>query len=774
MASLESLEAMSPAEARRMLHALCMHQIELELQNEELRRTQLELDSARARYFDFYDQAPVGYCTVGELGLILEANLTAATHLGVARGALDARPFGSFIFPADKDIYDLYVKQVLKTGESQSCELRMVKSGGTSFWVHLVTSAAPDVNGVRVMLSDISERKCMEEVMHASEQKFRTLAENSPDPIYRYDRDCRRLYVNPIVGKIIGLPVDELIGKSPMDGAILVSEQSRKVMQGIHIVFDSGKLAHTDLDFVAPDGQHRSYSMLLVPERDARGQVVTVLALGRDVTERRLAERRLHASEQTFRAMVEHSPDAITRYDAECRRTYVNPALQALLGFTAEELLGKTPVERSRLRDRPAFMHMLRKVIESGQEFQGEFLFGNAQDVDTWGHFRVVPEFGPGGSVTGVLAATRNISSRKKTEHKLEEIRIRLLSVLKTLPDLVWLKDTNGVYLLCNHAFERFFGAKEADIIGKTDHDFFDAELADFFRQKDREAMDAGCLRINEEWVTFAEDKHRLDKRQVLLETRKVPLVDADGQAVGTLGIARDITERKRIESQLIESQHLLRQLAARCESVREDERRHLAREIHDELGQNLLALRLGISVMGLKFGADNLLLQDKTTRLLEMVDATVKVVRNVATSLRPTALDMGIVSALEWLVDAYPERTGIRCELHVSAKDVPMDDQYATAIFRIVQESLTNVVRHAQANKVDITLTRNEASYFLEVRDNGRGFDPALRPDKSFGLLGIRERALMLGGDVDISSAPGRSTSIKVHIPIHTVPSES
>ena len=146
----------------------------------------------------------------------------------------------------------------------------------------------------------------------------------------------------------------------------------------------------------------------------------------------------------------------------------------------------------------------------------------------------------------------------------------------------------------------------------------------------------------------------------------------------------------------------------------------------------------------------------------------------SVVTSLRPAPLDMGIMLALEWLVGEYSEKTGLQCELHVSDTDIHLDDKHATALFRIVQESLTNIVKHAQADKVMVTLKRKDGRYLLEVQDNGLGFDPSIRKEKSFGLLSIRERALMLGGDLDISSAPGRATAIKVHFPIPEVLNES
>jgi len=170
----ENMEALSPDEVRQTLHELRVHQIELEMQNEELRRTQAELDASRARYFDLYDLAPVGYCTVSEKGLILEANLTAATLLGVDRGALVQQPISRFILKEDQDIYYRHRKQLFEThstssgpaGEPQACELRMVKKDGPAFWARLEATAAWDAGGAavcRVVLSDMTERKRYEE-----------------------------------------------------------------------------------------------------------------------------------------------------------------------------------------------------------------------------------------------------------------------------------------------------------------------------------------------------------------------------------------------------------------------------------------------------------------------------------------------------------------------------------------------------------------------------------------------------------------------------------
>ena len=160
--SPEDLESMTPGKVQKIIHELSVHQIELEMQNEELRRAQVELDTAMARYFDLYNQAPAGYFTINEQGLILEANLTATVLLGTTREKMDNQPFSRFILKDDQDICYLYRKQLFKNGEPQTCELRLVKEDGTIFWVNLATVRALEADGstvCRVVLSDIAEMK---------------------------------------------------------------------------------------------------------------------------------------------------------------------------------------------------------------------------------------------------------------------------------------------------------------------------------------------------------------------------------------------------------------------------------------------------------------------------------------------------------------------------------------------------------------------------------------------------------------------------------------
>ena len=218
--SSENDTALSPEKTRLMLHELHVHQIELEMQNDELRRSQLELEAARMRYFDLYDLAPVGYCSVSAQGLIQQANLAAASLLGLSRAALAKLPISGVIFKADQDIYYLCRKQVIASGDPQTCELRMVNSDGTPFWVQLAVSAAPDADNepmMRVVMTDISERKMLQAAMEEREARYRAMVEWSPEAV-AVQRAGKIIYANAAALKLFGATrMRGLIGTPTLD-----------------------------------------------------------------------------------------------------------------------------------------------------------------------------------------------------------------------------------------------------------------------------------------------------------------------------------------------------------------------------------------------------------------------------------------------------------------------------------------------------------------------------------------------------------------------------
>ncbi len=233
-------------------------------------------------------------------------------------------------------------------------------------------------------------------------------------------------------------------------------------------------------------------------------------------------------------------------------------------------------------------------------------------------------------------------------------------------------------------------------------------------------------------------------------------------------GIVWDISESKRAELALARSQDQLRELSAHLESVREEEKARIAREVHDELGQMLTVLKLETSMCELAYASLDPGLQDRLNSMKRLIAQLFQLVRDVATALRPPILDAGIGSAIEWQARRFEARTQIPCLVQVPENVPVLSDGKAIGLFRILQEALTNVMRHAQAHTVDITLQVEDDWLDLSISDDGCGFIVGNGPTTSFGLVGMRERVLMLGGVLQLHSEPGQGTTLRVRVPVH------
>jgi len=237
---------------------------------------------------------------------------------------------------------------------------------------------------------------------------------------------------------------------------------------------------------------------------------------------------------------------------------------------------------------------------------------------------------------------------------------------------------------------------------------------------------------------------------------------------------AQQRNEHRRAEEQLRESHERLRALSVYLQSVREEERTRISREVHDELGQALTGCKLDLSWIANRLPKDQKPLLEKALALSDHIDSTIQTVRRIATELRPGILDhLGLAAALEWQANEFQNRTGIKCDVHSTLSDPNLDQDMNTTFFRIFQETLTNVIRHAGATRVEVDLKERDGNIIMEVRDNGRGISKAeITNSSSMGLLGMRERAALLGGELKIGRLPkGKGTRVTVSIPLRRKP---
>ncbi len=304
------------------------------------------------------------------------------------------------------------------------------------------------------------------------------------------------------------------------------------------------------------------------------------------------------------------------------------------------------------------------------------------------------------------------------------------------------------------------FAAREDQLIGCTPAELLAHDIPGA-RARWREFLDAGHLHQET-------DERTLDGRPMIIEGDYICLYDRDGRFIGHFGIQRDVTQRRQEENEILRSRQELRDLTARLQLVREEERTSIAREVHDELGQSLTGLKFDLA--WLKSRMTDRALIERVQSIMARIDGAMDTVRKIATDLRPSILDdLGLVAAVEWQAQEFERSTGITAELEVQATYPELDDVCATTAFRILQETLTNVARHAQATRVKITLQVSSKELLLEVRDNGRGISKSdLLSSTSLGLIGSRERALACGGKLVIRGIRDQGTIALLRIPIH------
>lgn len=518
-----------------------------------------------------------------------------------------------------------------------------------------------------------------------------------------------------------------------------------------------------------PDGRIKHVIERCETFRDAADRLLRSVGTTQDITGRVDAETEIRRLEREFHSLAENMPDVIARFDRELRRIYVNPEFERTTGISREAALGKTHLELGiNAEVAEAWTNALRRVLFTEEPEVFEFHFPTHSGVIRHFQVRAVPEYGPAGEVETVLTIARDISAMKGVEAVLRENEARFHAITRNVPGMVFQcyrrhGEETLKFTYVSEGAQGLLGLNPAEIqadaialTGRMPEDDMRAFRDSLVQSQQRLAM------WNWEGRIAAKDGSVR-----WISVRAIPRCHADGTCIWD-GVAINVSDSKAHEEQLVQSQKILRDLSSHLEIVREQERKHIAREIHDELGQTLTALRMDVSLARLGFGESNPGLMERLQSMTQLVDRTIKVARHVTSSLRPAALDLGVTAALEWLVEEFVSYAGIHCELVLGDGELTLNEASATTIFRVIQESLTNIARHAEATQAEIIVTMDDNRLCFEVRDNGKGFDPqAAAGRQSFGLVGMRERVSMLQGEMQLDSAPGQGTRVKVCVPV-------
>jgi len=476
-----------------------------------------------------------------------------------------------------------------------------------------------------------------------------------------------------------------------------------------------------------------------------------------------------------------------------------NPAAAEITGSTVAKLVGRTLADFPKLLETPIPVRGLA-ALRSGKTIDlGEFSYGDDHIREGIYSVRVFPLSKDFLGVTIEKTANRTAAERALRE---SDERLRLL-IHGVQEYAIFQLDAAGIVVSWNAGAARMKGYASEEIIGKHFSVFYREE--DMMNNKPQHNLVQAARRGQSEdegwrvrkdgslfWANVIITALRDPKGKLLGYAKLTRDMTEQHQRVGALRKAneelelrvvrrtavlsrvnqelrKEIAERKFAEEKLRTSLEQLRALAARLQSVREEERTHVAREIHDELGQACTAIKMDLALIGRRATPEQTQLRAKANSAMQLTDDMIATLRRIASELRPRMLDdLGLSAALESQAQEFETRTGVRCTVTLPREPLTLDEDRSTAVFRIFQESLTNVTRHAQATRVEAVLSVENGQLIFKVGDNGRGIGPEeVKGRKSLGLVGMQERALMLNGELDISGVPGVGTTLTLRIPL-------
>ena len=722
-------------------------------------------DELRLKQFTI-DHAPDTIAWITQGGRFFNVNEAMCHSLGYTREELTSMT----IFDVDPDFPEEALPRLwekMKKEGSVAFETRHRRKDGSIFPVEIVgTIMVADGKEYHLGIArDITRRKRVQDELHRSEENFRRSLEDSPLGVRIVTEEGETIYANRAILDIYGYDNIEEFKTNPVvkrytpESFAEYQIRREKRRRGNYLP------SEYDISIVRKDGEVSHVHVFrkeVLWDGERQFQV-----LYNDITERKRAEEALHNSEERFRLFMDNSPAVSWIKDEQGRYVYISKTYENLHGIRSADWLGKTVFELWPQEVAVQFWTNDQVVLTAGHPIEVTETTPNPDGgLCYWWNFKIPLHDSSGKKYIGGIGV--DITELKRSEAALHAANMYNRSLIEASLDPLVTIGQDGRITDVNVGTEALTGYTRAELIGR--------DFSDYFTEPEKahaghlQAFRKGSLRDYP-----LEIRHRDGHVTPVLYNASVYRNEA-GEVMGVFAAARDITERKRTEEALKKSREQLRALAGRLQSVREEERKQIAREIHDEFGGALTGLKIDLSFMASSAPKS----RDKTKRdsflskmldMTKLIDKTIGTVRRIVTELRPSILDdFGLIASLEWQLEEFQKRTGIQGEFASTTAYIHMDEKLSIAVFRIFQECLTNVARHANATKVTATLYKEADSFVLKVEDNGKGIsEDDIHSTKSVGLTGMRERALFLGGTVNFFGEPSKGTTVSVQFPLRS-----
>ena len=699
-----------------------------------------DLQQAEAKYRSTFENAAEGIFQSTPGGRYLSVNPAMARIYGyeTPEEMIAAVTDIAHQIYADPEMRGEFSRRLKKEGKVERFELRALRKDGSLIWTSTNARIVRDAKGKVLFyegfVQDITERKRAEEEIK-SLTKF---PDENPNPIVRIGGDGNVLYANKAAGLLFPSFAGAVGSPAPAFWRDWVTQAfASQADQAIEVEHE-GRVYAFDVIPIIEDGYVNIYA--------------------RDITERKRAEEQIAYQAQLL-AIVN---DAVVASDAQYRITAWNAAAESMYGWKAEEVLGRFGLDITRT-EFPGVdkAEMLRAIAERGS-WRGEATQARKDGTRIPVEVSSMVLRDESGQITGYVSVNRDITERKRAEKTLRESEERFRLLYEKAPLGYQSLDAAGCFIDVNQTWLDTLGYSREEVIGRWFGDFLAPHEVEAFRQRFPKFKATGEIQVEVETV-------RKDGAHAIIAIVGRIAYDEHGGFKQTHCILTDITERKLAEEALREGHERMAHLSRRLVEAQEEERRRIARELHDEVGQSLTALTISLE------GVSHLVKQDaprsKIAEIQELTKNLIAEVNALSVELRPRVLDdLGLIPGLLSLFSRFSSQTGVEIDFkHTGIKRKRLAPEIEISAYRIIQEALTNVVRHAGVKTASVRLQVEADMLWIQVQDEGKGFNlrRAMKAEDSMGLLSITERAEQVGGRLEVQTAPREGTLITCRLPL-------
>ena len=710
----------------------------------------------------YFNLSPDTLCILGYDGYFKKINPAFSKVLGYSKQEVLSKPFYEFVHPEDQEIVEQEYLNLKLGYQTQAFEVRYFANKGEVIWISWTAIRSEHERLIYCVARDVTEKKKLEKSIESEQQRFALMFNEAPVSMCILKGE-NHIYesANELYYKYTG--TQSIIGKSVIE--VFPEAKNQCVPGWLDQVYQTGETFssyETSLKLnVKGTGLLQQFylSFMFQAYRNNEGGIEGIFYFGVDVTEQVEARKRIEESEKQYADLIQNLPAAVYTTDTEGKILLYNKA--------AVELLGREPDKNEALfggslkilypdgTTMPLEQYPMARTLKNGIPLKGDEILIERPD----GSLRNViphpsPIFDTAGQMTGAINVLIDVTQSRQVNDELRKLSL----IAKKTDNAVIITDPQGKIEWVNEAFTRITEYASDEVLGKTTSFLHGQEtnksVLSFMKEKSKRKQPFECEIL----------KYTKSGNPIWLEIKHQPLLNKEGKLTHYFNLEADITDRKKAYEKVMQSESEIRRFARQQNTIMEEERARIAREIHDEFGQQLTGLKMSLSSLKKQFVSNPGNAEEVLTTVISDVDQSIQSLREFATELRPGILDtLGLFASIGWLAKDFEKKSGIVCSCNFKVNEEQfVNESLSICFFRICQEALTNVAKHSGASQVYLEMEQVSEMLSLKVTDNGKGIiSDKINNPFSMGLLGMRERANLVGGELFITSYPDTKTTI-------------